>query len=161
MPSEPQKGGPPVESGHHRILVVEDDPDMAEALRLILEGEGFDVILAPGPDEAVASFQEHPPDLILLDVMMPSGTEGFHFVWRLREHTDPHLRDLPILILTGLHQTTALRVAHDLEDADYAAGEFLPVQGFLEKPVEPDHLLQEIRRVLGMPALEGPDREGP
>ena len=142
-----------------RILVVEDDPDMAEALRLILEGEGFQVSLAPGPEAARSLLEAAPPDLLLLDVMMPAGTEGFHLVWELREHPDPRIRELPILILTGLHQTTDLRVSHDLEDADYAAGEFLPVQGFLEKPVDPDRLLQEIQRLLSSAARgeQGPD----
>jgi CheY-like chemotaxis protein len=88
------------------------------------------------------------PDLILLDVMMPSGTEGFHFVWDLRKDPDEQVRDTPIIVLTAIHGTTRLRFYPDQTDTEYGAGEFLPVQAFLDKPASSEQLKAKISEVL-------------
>ncbi len=136
-------------AGHTQsILIVEDDPDMAEAARLVLESAGYRVSLAENATEGLAAARAQHPDLILLDVMMPAGTEGFHFVWALRKEEDVALRDTPILILTALHRTTKLRFYPEQSDRVYAPYEYLPVQGFLDKPVPPAELLAAVARVL-------------
>ncbi len=96
----------------------------------------------------MARAERDKPDLILLDVMMPSGTEGFHFVWDLRKDSDEALRDTPILIMSAIHQTTKDRFYPDQSDKDYQPYEYLPVQGFLDKPLNFDTLLGEIRLAL-------------
>ena len=78
-----------------KILVVDDDPDLREVLRIILEDAGYRVTLAESGPRGVEMVHQERPDLLLLDVMMPEGTEGFHVVWKLRNLPDPHLRDLP------------------------------------------------------------------
>ena len=131
-----------------RILVVEDDADAADAVKTILEGEGYEVVVADSPAAAWEAIKVQPPDLALLDVMMPSGTEGFHLVWDLRNSEDPALRDLPIIVLSAIHGETPLRFYPTEGDGTYEAGEYLPVQAFLDKPVEPNKLLTEIARAL-------------
>lgn len=132
-----------------RILVVDDDPDIVESLKMVLESADYDVDTAASPQEAFARLEAHAPDLILLDIMMPDGTEGFHFVWHLRNEMPEPVSQVPILVLTAIHSTTQLRFYPDQKDAEYAPGEFLPVQGFMDKPVEPSLLLRKVGEVLG------------
>ncbi len=132
-----------------RILVVDDDPDIVESLKMVLESADYDVDTAGSAQEAFARIQANPPALILLDIMMPDGTEGFHFVWRLRNEYPEPACNIPILVLTAIHSTTQLRFYPDQTDGEYGPGEFLPVQGFLDKPVEPSGLLRKISEVLG------------
>ena len=130
------------------ILIVEDDADMAEAMRIILESKRYQVISASSKDEGLDKVRAKRPDLILLDIMMPDGTEGFHFVWELRRDPDAEVRDIPIIVVTALHDTTDLRFYPDQSDDTYQAGEYLPVQEFVDKPVEPADLLSRVERVL-------------
>jgi CheY-like chemotaxis protein len=111
------------------VLVVEDDFDAADAARTILESEGYQVAIADSPAKAWEALRAARPDVILLDVMMPSGTEGFHFVWELRGADDEKLRDIPIIILSAIHESTPLRFYPSEGDETYAPGEYLPVQG--------------------------------
>lgn len=132
------------------ILLVDDDPDLREVLRMILQDAGYMVLTAASGPEGLEVAEEERPDLALLDVMMPEGTEGFHVVWNLRNKEDRYFKNLPIIILTAIHQKTELRFYPDSGDATYAAGEFLPVQGFVDKPVHPEELLGEVERVLSL-----------
>jgi hypothetical protein len=81
--------------------------------------------------------------------MMPEGTEGFHLVWKIRRMEDKDVKGVPIIMATGIHQTTNLRFYPDQTDGTYEAGEYLPVQGWLDKPVNVEDLLKTIDRVLG------------
>lgn len=130
------------------ILIVEDDADMAEAMRIILESKRYQVISASSKNEGLDKVRAERPDLILLDIMMPDGTEGFHFVWELRRDPDAEVRDIPIIVVTALHETTDLKFYPDQSDDTYQAGEYLPVQDFVDKPVEPADLLSRVERVL-------------
>jgi len=131
-----------------KILIVEDDPDIVESVRLVLESAGYQVDSALTLQEAFEKVVEFRPDLILLDIMMPDGTEGFHFVWKLRNQYPPEVANIPIVILSAIHSTTNLRFYPDESDGTYEPGEFLPVQGFIDKPVEPHVLIDRIRKVL-------------
>jgi CheY-like chemotaxis protein len=131
-----------------KVLVVDDDQDLREVLRIVLEDAGYQVIMAESGPRGLEMAEGERPDLMVLDVMMPERTEGFHVVWNLRNQDEPHLRDLPVIILTAIHQQTDLRFYPDAKDGTYGAGEYLPVQGFVDKPVEPQALLKEIQRVL-------------
>jgi len=131
-----------------KILIVEDDQDQADAIRIMLEVEGYDTLHALDAPKGLAMVREAHPDLILLDVMMPTGTEGFHFVWDLRKDPDPQVKDVPIIVMTAIHEKTKLRFYPDQPDPTYQPGEFLPVQAFLDKPVQSEALLREIKQVL-------------
>ncbi|MBU0606465.1 MAG: response regulator [Armatimonadetes bacterium] len=131
-------------------MVVDDDPDVVEILRLVLETAGYEVASANSAPQGLDKVKEFCPDLVLLDVMMPDDTEGFQFVWKLRNEFAPELADTPIIVLSAIHETTKLRFYPDQSDGTYRSGEFLPVQGFIDKPAEPEMLLKRIEQVLQM-----------
>jgi two-component system alkaline phosphatase synthesis response regulator PhoP len=139
-----------------KVLVVEDDPDAAEALQIVLEDEGCTVARAADAQDGLAKASSEKPDVILLDIMMPSGTEGFHFVWNLRKDTDEQVRQIPIIVLTAIHATTRLRLYPDQSDGVYGPGEFLPVQGFLDKPASSEQLKAKIEEVLSQAKASSP-----
>ena len=132
-----------------KILIVEDDADTIEALTLVLEKNGYQTVSAPNAEEGLTKVGAERPDLILLDVMMPAGTEGFHFVWTLRKDSDAGRRDTPIIVLTAIHETSPMKLYPDQTDSSYGPYEYLPVQGFFDKPVDMDKLLAAIERFVG------------
>ena len=133
-----------------KILVVDDDRDLVDILTMVLNNHGYDTVEAYDAPQCLAKADEERPDLIVLDVMMPEGTEGFHVVWSLRNRPEPYFHNVPIIMLTAIHQKTPLRFYPDSGDGTYAAGEYLPVQGFVDKPVEPRDLVSEVQRVLAI-----------
>lgn len=128
-----------------KVLVVDDDPDILSATRVMLGNRGYDVLTASGPDEGMRLAEEKRPDVVLLDIMMPEGTEGFQWVWRLRRHSDESLRSIPVIVVTCLHETTPFRFHPGDSDE---TGDYLPVQGFFDKPADPDVLAEKIEAVL-------------
>lgn len=126
------------------ILIIDDDPDLRLTLRLPLEAEGYSVSEARNVLEGRAVVKQTKPDLIILDVMMDTTTAGFQFALDLHS-PDPksefkEFSKVPIIMLTAIHSTTPLRFTPD-ED-------YLPVQIFLEKPVEPEILLKKVHEFL-------------
>jgi len=131
-----------------RILCVDDEPNILTGLNAALSVKGHDVLMAASADEALEAAVRHRPDLILLDVMMPTGTEGFHFVWQLRQMADRELADTPVLMATGIHEHTRLRFYPEQTDGSYPPGEFLAVQGWPDKPFSNAALYDAVDRVL-------------
>lgn len=131
-----------------KILIVDDDRDLVAVMRLVLEKEGYRVVDAAGPAEGIATVEVERPDLVLLDVMMPDATEGFHFVWNLRQKPGSYFREVPIVIVSAIHSKTDLRFYPESGDGSYRAGEYLPIQEFLDKPVAPVDLLRVVARAL-------------
>lgn len=124
-----------------KILIIDDDPDVVLALRMPLESSGYDVYDAYSQETGLAAVDSIKPDLIILDVMMDTHTAGFQLAQKLHgPAAKPAHTQIPILMLTAVHQTTPLRFAPD-ED-------YLPVEGFIEKPVDPKKLVEEIARLL-------------
>ena len=147
-------------AGSKKVLIVEDDRDAAEALRLVLEDEGYTVIQAADADQGLIRAREEMPDVILLDIMMPSGTEGFHFVWELRRGPEEWSRRIPILVLSAIHGKTRLRFHPDQQDPVYGPGEYLPVQGFLDKPSSSAELIARVRQALEEAAVLSGNQAG-
>lgn len=137
-----------VEAPPKKILIVEDDPDTVEAVSLVLEKAGYSTVSAPNAEIGLEKVRSERPDLILLDVMMPAGTEGFHFVWTLRKDEDPQCRDVPIIVLTAIHESSPVRFYPGEGDGTYSPYEYLPVQGFFDKPVALDKLVREVGKLL-------------
>jgi CheY-like chemotaxis protein len=127
------------------ILIIDDDPDQRLVIRLPLETAGYDVKEATNTEEGRKMVLETRPDLIILDVMMDSTTAGFQLALELHNREADsefkEIRNTPIIMLTAIHSTTPLRFAPD-ED-------YLPVQTFLEKPVDPELLLTKVRGFIG------------
>lgn len=122
------------------ILVIDDDIDLVEIIRVTLESEGYEVIDAQSGDRGRAMALENKPDLILLDVMMGKVDEGFQVAYELRG--EEATRGIPILMLTAVVDQTGFTF-DPAKDRD-----FLPVDEFLEKPISPRKLVDLIRKHL-------------
>jgi len=126
-----------------RILVVEDDPDTLELVLAILEGGGYAAEPASDGASALEKAKASPPDLVLLDIMMP-GMDGLTVCDRLR--FDERTRDVPIIFLTAKG------------DADLASlASVLDAYAYIRKPFSPDDLLGEVRNCLNIFGRTGRD----
>jgi len=116
-----------------RILVVDDLPDNCELLQVVLESEGYQVEVANNGQAALESVISHPPDLVLLDVMMPE-MDGFEVTRQIRQN--PSLPFIPIFLVTGYTELTPAN--------GFDAG----ADGFIRKPIDFDDLLNRVRIIL-------------
>jgi len=117
--------------GKNLILVVEDEPSIAEVISLYLRREGFQVAISPDGRSALAALDKQPPDLIVLDVMLP-GLDGFEITRRVRAQGD-----IPIIILTARRA-----------EADRIAGLEMGADDYVVKPFSPQELVSRVRAVL-------------
>jgi len=122
------------------ILVIDDDIDLVEIIRVTLEKNGYRVIDAQTGDRGLALALTENPDLILLDVMMGKVDEGFQVAYQLR--SSDITAETPILMLTAVTDRTGFEF-DPKRDKD-----FLPVDEFLEKPIGPRTLLDMVRKHL-------------
>lgn len=127
-----------------KILIIDDDPDIITSVKLSLESAGHQVLDASGGEEGLQTIRRDRPDLIILDVMMETKTEGFQLALKLR-NPDPtsdwfEFKDIPILMLTAIHSTTPLRFEPDID--------YLPVELFVDKPIDPDDLIKKVGWIL-------------
>lgn len=125
------------------ILVIDDDVQLVETVRVLLETVGYQVIYAYQAERGLELARHMRPDLILLDVMFagPPGPDGFEISRRL--HQDPELQNIPVIILSGVRRV--LDIPYSLTPDET----WMPVRAFLEKPFTPARLLAEIEKVLG------------
>ena len=127
-----------------KILIIEDNPDMALAVRMPLEANGYKVYHASSGAEGLMQVKKVKPALIILDVMMETTTAGFQVSLQLRspdaDSEYKAFRSVPILMLTAIHTTTSLRFGPDEA--------YLPVDDFVEKPIDPDVLLEKVKGLL-------------
>jgi two-component system phosphate regulon response regulator PhoB len=117
-----------------RILIVEDHPTMREAMRLVLEGEGFDIDEASDGDQALVAVQEEHPDLVLLDMSIP-GVSGPEVLAAVKN--DPATSEVRVIVVTATGEEG--RAAAMAGGADH----------YFTKPFSPIALLQAVEEVLG------------
>ncbi|MBN1878722.1 response regulator [bacterium] len=125
----------------YRILVVDDDPDIVEITRLYLEQEGYRVTSAGDRTEARDSIEKEIPDLILLDVMMATPTDGFDLAYELLEN--PQTKNIPIIMMTAMSDSPDY-----IETFQHITEKPWPVSVFLEKPVSAEKLITTVRKFL-------------
>jgi CheY-like chemotaxis protein len=89
-----------------KILIVDDDPDITEVMKLVLENEGYSIDTAENSEEALVSVTSDKPNLIILDVMMNTSREGFIFSRELKNSDD--LKDIPILMVSAITKVKEL-----------------------------------------------------
>jgi CheY-like chemotaxis protein len=122
-----------------RILIVDDDPDFSESVTVFLRAHDYDVAQATNGEEGLETARRHPPDLILMDVMMRERTEGFFTVQKIRR--DPSLSDVPVFVVSSIYaDVPGFRI-----DPGRA---WLGHDEFFAKPVELDQLLGKIEEHL-------------
>ena len=125
------------------ILIIDDDRDLVDSMRIILESKAYQVRSAYNGKEGYAEMERKPPDLIILDVMMSTDTEGFDFAYKLKR--SPQYKEIPILMLTSFPQKM---VEKGPENFQHILGEDWPVTMFFENPIQPEKLLSAIARLL-------------
>jgi len=128
------------------LLLVEDDPDLLEVLRLTFDQEGFKLLLAQDGEEALDLAQRMAPDLIVLDLMLPK-VDGIEVCRRLREH--PSFKRTPILMLTAKS-----------EESDVVLGLGVGADDYVTKPARPRELVARVRSLLRRSAAKDPTVTG-
>jgi CheY-like chemotaxis protein len=121
-----------------KILVVDDDPDFVEVTRIVLEKAGYRVVSASNGDEALAQVRTEKPDLMLLDVMMRTVTDGLDACLELRD--DSISRYLPVVMVTSIASTD--------HSGDVSTEHAACADVWLSKPVNPQVLLYTVGRLL-------------
>ena len=129
-----------------KVIVIDDDPDMVESIRITLEANDYEVCSAENGTEGLKLIKEIHPDLIILDVMMDTITEGFQVSYQLRSR-DPQSEyreyaDIPILMLTGISQKTHMKFSPQADE------DYLPVDEFIEKPILLEALLEKVKKLI-------------
>jgi CheY-like chemotaxis protein len=119
-----------------RLLIIDDDPDMRQGIKLSLEHEGIEVRGAAGGEEGIALARSMHPDIIVLDVEMPPGIGGAEVCRRIR--SEEALDEIPIIFLTARVDLDAMEETVEEE-----------AQGYLLKPFSEGDLLDKISEVLG------------
>ena len=132
----------------NKILLADSEFGPQSVLAYMLESRNFQVMRARSIDEAWRILTTEHPRMMLLDPMMPSGTDGFHLVWRLRDYPDGRVNGLPVIMMSRIHKTTGLKLFPKLNDGHYEPNEFLPIQAFLDKPFDERFLMETIDDVL-------------
>lgn len=124
-----------------KILAVDDDPDILDALTMILESKGYQAITARDGIEALAKLEAEKPDLMILDLLMPK-MDGFAVYKELQDPKWSKHKDMPILVLTSVREEASRR-RYELE-----TGVELDVDDYIEKPFPPDILLERVGRLI-------------
>jgi len=115
----------------YKIALIDDDPDIVEAVMMVLESKGYGVVTAYNVDAGCELIEQEKPDLILLDVMMDEPDDGFYLANKLRKKGNK----TPIILLTSVSKSIGF---------EFGQGVTLPVDDFLEKPVLSNILLDKI-----------------
>jgi CheY-like chemotaxis protein len=121
-----------------KILVVDDEPDVIEYFTTLLEENGYETRSASNGAEAIAAIREEKPDLVALDITMPeqSGVKTYRQLKGEKE-----FEGIPVLIITG--------IAKDFKHFISTRKQVPPPDGYLEKPVSPEALTAEVKRLIG------------
>ena len=125
----------------HKILLIDDDPDIREIVSVILKSQGYEIIPAVNGNEGLAQLKKGRPDLIILDLLMPS-MDGFNVYKTLRSPDWSEYRDIPVLILTSVDKEVSRR-RYELE-----MGHELDADEYLEKPIVPAVLIEKVRELI-------------
>lgn len=118
-------------AAENRILVVDDDRNICELVRLYLQKEGFEILLEYDGDKALATFKEQPPLAVILDIMLP-GKDGIAVLKEIRRTSN-----IPVIMLTAKGETF-----------DKVLGLELGADDYLVKPFEPKELVARVKAVL-------------
>lgn len=122
-----------------KVLLIDDDPDFVAATKIVLESKPYQVVTALDGDEGLKKAREEKPDVIILDVIMPTRN-GFDVCQQIKR--EPELEDIPVLMLTSFAQ----RVGETT--VSVSKGLTTEAEDYLDKPVDPNELLRRVERLL-------------
>ena len=124
-----------------RILIVDDDRDYGDALRIVLESNGYEVNHVLNIRDGQKTLEREKPDLIILDVMMDRHTDGFDLCYTLKH--DEACRAIPIMMVTAVTEKTGFKFSPETD------GEYLEADAYVAKPVPVAELLSRVNKMIG------------
>jgi CheY-like chemotaxis protein len=125
-----------------KILIIDDDPDLIESMRVVLTSKEHEVISAPGGEEGLEALKKEKPNLVILDVMMPE-MDGFEVARKMKK--DSATGKIPILMLTAIKEKMGLDFKKEAGDEAW-----LPVDDYCEKPIDQENLLTKVGQLLNL-----------
>jgi CheY-like chemotaxis protein len=131
-----------------QILVVDDDADLVRSIQTVLTAKGYTVSTARNGTEGLAAIAKAAPDLIILDVMMDSDTEGFSVAYKLQDNDST--RNIPIILLSGFTD----HLAKNYDAFESIQGREWPAAKFLKKPVTMSELASAVAEMLAEKAAK-------
>lgn len=127
------------------ILIIEDDEDTVEAMKITLEAENYRVLSAFNPDEGLKMAKDERPDLIILDVMFGKKEKSKGFDYAIKMKQERALAPVPILMVTAINVRRP-----EFGFSTETDGEFLPVDDFIDKPAQPEDLVGKVKKLLAL-----------
>lgn len=123
------------------ILIIDDDTDMAESTKVVLEAKNYKVFTAVDKQSALVQIKEVRPDLIIMDVMLEKMSDGFDLSRELK--SDEEYKNIPLLMVTAIGEKTGFRFSEKAGDKVW-----LPVDDYAEKPLKPEELIFKVEKLL-------------
>jgi DNA-binding response OmpR family regulator len=124
-----------------KIFIIDDDKDYGEALKIVLESNGYAVDHLLNIDDGRKAVEKKRPNLIILDVMMDKHTDGFDFCYTLKH--DEECKKIPILMLTAVTEKTGFKFSPETD------GEYLQADDYVAKPIPVAELLARVNKLIG------------
>ena len=124
-----------------RILIVDDDQDYGDALRIVLENNGYEVNHVLNIRDGLKALEGEKPNLIILDVMMDRHTDGFDLCYNLKH--DEACRTIPIMMVTAVTEKTGFKFSPETD------GEYLEADVYVAKPIPVAELLSRVNKMIG------------
>jgi DNA-binding response OmpR family regulator len=124
-----------------RILIIDDDRDYGDALRIVLENNGYEVDHALNIRDGREALEKEKPNLIILDVMMDRHTDGFDLCYNLKH--DERCRKIPIMMVTAVTEKTGFKFSPETD------GEYLEADAYVAKPIPVAELLNRVNKMIG------------
>ena len=119
-----------------KILVVDDDHDFVESITLILDSTGYETLTANSGERCLEILQYEKPDLIILDIMMETITEGFNIGHEIK--SNPIYKDIPVIMVSSIKNDKGFQIDK----------EFIHADEFLSKPFDPNIFLECVKKLL-------------
>ncbi len=124
-----------------KILIIDDDEDIRRSFQVTLESKNYEIDTASNTISGMEKIKNKKPDLLILDVMMDTDLEGHRFAHTIK--SDPDLRDIPILVITGMLDNIGVNIRDAFNELDA-----LPSVYFMEKPIDQEELLTKIKKII-------------
>ncbi len=127
-----------------KIYIIDDDRNIVEAMSIVLKAHGYDVGCQYNEEGVIENLAAYKPDLVILDVIFPqNATAGFEIARQIRHH--PETAAIPIIMLSAINEKGVYAGTFSNNDRDEA---WLPIDQFVEKPIQNEQLLQKVRTIL-------------
>jgi CheY-like chemotaxis protein len=124
-----------------KILIIDDDPDMVESMKVVLESKGYEVISASSGEEGIDKTRREKPNLIILDIMMETRDKGFDVARTIKKNKES--KHIPILMVTAIKEKIGFDFKTEAGDEVW-----LPVDDYVDKPLKPDELISKVKTLL-------------